>query len=177
MGKEDKTPICPMPALTLRQSFPMASPMAFHNADSDGCPVPGTSVAARTMDIIPIPARRPFSQSCKDFSNASLPGIGTILRRVRSDGCPTSGASVAAHIEVQLEKRLKRIAGALERFKKCCSRFGRAALCRGRVQGRKTRPGRSRALPGLRLHFFLICSSGGIGQIGVFLPWKGDTIS
>ena len=46
----------------------------------------------------------------------------------------------------------------LERFKKCCSRFGRAALCRGRVQGRKTRPGRSRALPGLRLHFFLICS-------------------
>ena len=53
----------------------------------------------------------------------------------------------------------RRLADVLERFKKCCSRFGRAALCRGRVQGRKTRPGRSRALPGLRLHFFLICSS------------------
>ncbi len=36
-----------------------------------------------------------------------------MLRRVRSDGCPTSGASVAAHIEVQLKKRLARIAGAL----------------------------------------------------------------
>jgi hypothetical protein len=32
---------------------------------------------------------------------------------VRSDGCPTYGASVGAHIEVQLKKRLERIAGAL----------------------------------------------------------------
>ncbi|MBR4189622.1 MAG: hypothetical protein IKQ55_06620 [Kiritimatiellae bacterium] len=87
--------------------------MAPHNAGSDGRPVPGTSVAARTMDIFPIPARRAFAQLCKKFSNASLPEIGKILRRVRSDGCPTSGASVAAHIEVLLKKRLERIAGAL----------------------------------------------------------------
>ncbi len=30
--------------------------MASHNADNDGRPVPGTSVAARTMDIFPIPS-------------------------------------------------------------------------------------------------------------------------
>ncbi len=87
--------------------------MASHNADSDGGPVPGTSVAARTMDIFPIPARRTFSQVCKGGANASLPEIGKILSHVRSDGCPTSGASVAAHIEVQLKERLERIAGAL----------------------------------------------------------------
>jgi hypothetical protein len=61
--KGDKTPICPMPALTLRQSFPMASFMAFHNADSDGRPVSGTSVAVRTMDIIPIPARKSVAEA------------------------------------------------------------------------------------------------------------------
>jgi hypothetical protein len=45
-----------------------------------------------------------------------------------------------------------------ERFKKFCSRLGRAALRRGRVQelqkAARTEPGP----PGLRLHFFLNCS-------------------
>ena len=111
IGKGDNTPICPMPALTLRQSFPMASPMASHNADSDGCPVPGTSVAARTMDIFPIPARRAFAEACKEFSPR-------FASRNRKNSSPCTqrrmpGASTVSHIEVQLKKRLERIAGAL----------------------------------------------------------------
>ena len=40
------TPICPMPALTLRQSLPMAFQWHPNNAGNDGRPVSGTSVAA-----------------------------------------------------------------------------------------------------------------------------------
>ena len=80
---------------------------------SDGRPVAGTSVAARTMDIFPIPARRSFVRCCTEFSQRFTSPNRNNLRSVRSDGCPTSGASVAAHVGTQKKKRLECIAEAL----------------------------------------------------------------
>ena len=148
-AKEEETPICPMPPLTLRQSFPMSVPMASPTtrATTD-VPCPGPPSLPARWTFVPF---RPAEHSRKLARCSSLPEIGKILRRVRSDGCPTCGASVAARIEVQLKKRLERTAEALAQASDK-SEFvlldGARALPPCQSRNRQPHPGRARLRPG-----------------------------
>ena len=57
-------------------------------------------------------------------------------------------------INPELRAAQKRALNELEQFNKSCSRFGRAALCRGRVQGWKKSARTKLGPTDLRLHFF-----------------------
>ncbi len=86
-----ETPICPMPALTLRRCFPMADPMASRQRGQRRMP--------RVRGLLRCPHgghfshsdSRAFAESCAELSQRLITPNRKNLQGVRKDGCPSPG--------------------------------------------------------------------------------------
>ena len=96
--RNEQTPLCPMPSLTLRRCVPMADPMASRQHGQRRRP------RARGLRRCPNDGHlshsgfRASAESCTALSQRFIFRNRKNLQRVRKDGCPAPGASVLAHI-------------------------------------------------------------------------------